>query len=377
MMLVIGRFYLLLILAGLFCVVVQALIPTHRPLLSSLSLSSSSLVSKKYQPLLFASFETLQKEEEEMLIDGKNNHNHKSRDDDDIAVSDVLGQPLYQLAGIDLSSAWINVVRRNKVSATIELPFPITTKTVIDVDADADTNENNTNEEEFGEERNSIRVEYGVRMMRGIDDEKASITTFFPKKDKENCQSSSKKSVWILEEYVQQLADRVGEEANTIHPLIRAMNTTLTHMQQQQQRSRNREHNDNIKHKRVGNFVAQLQLIRTLRPLPSQELIEVQADSQDTTTCSTPPVYDPATDSFVTGALRLQLRPLVCQLGIGVDGESDGVHGDDDSNGQPPHHVSLTTSTTTTTTTPWDVYHNVSPIDRRGHFLLLPTIHEG
>lgn len=48
----------------------------------------------------------------------------------------------------------------------------------------------------------------------------------------------------------------------------------------------------------------------------------------------------------MTGPLRLELRPLVASLS-----NDDG-----------------------TMTTAWDVFHNVSPADKRGHFLLLPTL---
>jgi hypothetical protein len=87
-----------------------------------------------------------------------------------------------------------------------------------------------------------------------------------------------------------------------------------------------------------GEFAAQLQLVRTLRPPPSPGF--------SGSTSSAPPPYDSATDSFVTGPLRLELRPLVATLSL------EGL------------------------VTPWDVFHNVSPADTRGHFLLLPTLSE-
>lgn len=77
-------------------------------------------------------------------------------------------------------------------------------------------------------------------------------------------------------------------------------------------------------------FVAQLQVLRTLRPPPTPDLAD------------TPP-YDKSADSFVTGPLRLELRPRAAQL-LAQGGRR------------------------------WDCYHNISPCDPRGHFLLLPSI---
>ena len=79
-------------------------------------------------------------------------------------------------------------------------------------------------------------------------------------------------------------------------------------------------------------FVAQLQLLRTLRPPPTPNLAAL-------------PPYDESTDSFVTGPLRLELRPRAAELVA-----QGGRH--------------------------WDCYHNVAPCDPRGHFLLLPSIQD-
>mmetsp|Transcript_15726 Transcript_15726/g.24459 ORF Transcript_15726/g.24459 Transcript_15726/m.24459 type:complete len:574 (+) Transcript_15726:161-1882(+) len=89
-----------------------------------------------------------------------------------------------------------------------------------------------------------------------------------------------------------------------------------------------------------GPFAAQLLLIRTLRPRPSAGL-GVGSPS------SLPPPYNAEEDSFVTGPLRLTNRPRAAIL-----------------NDLPILH------------SPWDVYHNISPVDPRGHFLLLPTLQD-
>ncbi len=85
-------------------------------------------------------------------------------------------------------------------------------------------------------------------------------------------------------------------------------------------------------------FVVQLQLVRTIRPPPSAGFVPEM-------TTATPPPYCAETDSFVKeGPLSLFQRPLVGSLDL-----SD-------------------------THTAWDMYHNVSPVDVRGHFLLIPSL---
>jgi hypothetical protein len=211
----------------------------------------------------------------------------------------VLRQPPYKIAGLDLSASWVDLVRQNKVSASVNLPP--TDKSVRD------------------NRKNSI-VEYGIRLVE---------------KRIENLDETR----WVFEEYVQQLGLESIDSAP--HPLITNINATLA-------RSQRRSDGSGTDFKRAGNFVAQLQLVRTLRPPPSEGF-------QDATT-SKPPPYNPNTDSFVTGPLRLDLRPLVGCLKM-----SESVGDDDDEKKNI-----LTTS--------WDVFHNIGPADRRGHFLLLPSL---
>ena len=105
-----------------------------------------------------------------------------------------------------------------------------------------------------------------------------------------------------------------------------------------------------------GPYVAQLQLVRTLRPQRSTSM-----SSEATKSRCTPPPYDPSTDSFLVGPLRLY-------------GESGEFHGEgrprdlaarlkvDRDEGRPSY---------------WDVFHNVSPVDPRGHYLMLPANVDG
>jgi hypothetical protein len=131
--------------------------------------------------------------------------------------------------------------------------------------------------------------------------------------------------------------------------ILREINATLTALQQQEGGGST---SAAVQFIQDGDFAAQLQLIRTLRPAPSPGV--VTASTTSTTTTSTPPPYDASSDSFVTGPLRLELRPLVATLALPL----------------------LPNNNNNLMTTPWDVFHNVSPADTRGHFLLVPTLSE-
>lgn len=223
-------------------------------------------------------------------------------------VISVFGQPSYQIAGLDLSSLWIDLVRQNKVSASMGLPS------------------NETTSKDSGGDGTKTMVEYGVRMVEKSEEDADSIET-------------TKK--WVFEDYVEQKGLDNGELESSPDPVISNIITTLARTQKQT------KNGSGVKFQKAGNFVAQLQLVRTLRPPPSEGFLEA--------TTSTPPPYNPEKDSFVTGPLRLELRPLVARL------ELSGC--DDNSNGD-----------SSVLTTPWDVFHNISPADRRGHFLLLPSL---
>ena len=220
---------------------------------SSSIISSSSVVSGVSQDSVIQS--SVQ-EEESMMI--------------------VLSQPPYQIAGMDLSTSWIDLVKQNQVSVTTQFR---------DDDSDNDGNDN---------EKRKTMIDYGIRMVEiasndDIDKETSSSTT--------SDVSTTKK--WMFQEYVvQQIDDGEGEG----NPIVRSINSTLSRI------------NSGVEFKQIGDFVTQLQLLRTLRPPPSKEFIE--------TTSSTPPPYNPITDSFVTGPLRLELRPLIGRLQLSSSGTS-------------------------------------------------------
>ena len=225
-----------------------------------------------------------------------------------ILVSQVPHQPAYSIAGTDLSQLWIDLVHHNHVQTKVTL------------EASSDT---------FS---SSVDCQYGIQLVPMTDDDT---------NDTDHHDSTATTPLWKCQPFVQQiLSDPTSTSSSTnkddsIHPRIREMQHAL------QQTT--------ILTRQDGPFVAQLQLLRTLRPPPSAGFDD--GASSTTKSSNIPPPYNATTDSFVTGPLRLELRPKTATLTI----ES------------PLHqHQQLTT--------PWDVYHNVSPADTRGHFLLIPTI---
>ena len=97
-------------------------------------------------------------------------------------------------------------------------------------------------------------------------------------------------------------------------------------------------------------YAAQLQLVRTLRPPRSKDM----SNSGNEKVSCKPPVYDASKDSFLVGPLRL--------FGVGE------FHGE----GEPRERTARVS--VPTNGHEWDIYHNISPGDPRGHFLLLPAL---
>ena len=231
----------------------------------------------------------------------------------------------YSIASINLSDQWLKLVQNDQVSASTTIP------------SDSDSNE-------------GVEVTYGVRL-----------------------HPNSKLDKPRFMEFVEAAADKsAGATTDSeVHSKIAALNATLAQVAglfSVEPDSTNHD-SDNIHEKkgpqtaqkaiqlfrRDGDFVAQLQIVRTLRPSPSPGFASSPstAATDNTKSYSTPPPYDPETDSFVTGPLRLELRPLVARI------EPQQLQNEQLS-------PKLTTS--------WDIFHNISPCDVRGHFLLLPDV---
>eukprot|EP00977_Amphora_coffeiformis_P004364 scaffold926_cov163-Amphora_coffeaeformis.AAC.2 len=211
----------------------------------------------------------------------------------------ITAPPYRGIASVDLYKAWLDLVRNNQVVATTTL---------------VDDNKDETSRK--------AQVRYGVRLIATGESTNENA-----------CQ-----------EFVQQVRSEADQEeessasTTTPHPRIQAIQAALEVMQQQSKDGGA----GGVKYAMdTAGFVAQLQLIRTLRPPAAFSFA-----SSEKTSCIPPPyVYEK--DSFVVGPLRLPLRPRVAQLNVLSPGF---LH------------------------TPWDVYHNVSPADPRGHFLLLPAL---
>ena len=259
----------------------------------------------------------------------------------------------YKIASVDLSMEWLELVRNDQVSVTTEIPVPVS----------------GVNSKDGGDDKNdsikNIGVKYGVRL--------------YP--DSAISMDSPQQQRVRFMEFVEPISD-----TEAIHPIIASMNATLQKIagletQPQPttkvvtdnndssnniantQDSSSNSSSSSLQFRRDGNFVAQLQLVRTLRPPPSPEFGTANVATAKSSSCMPP--YNSATDSFVTGPLRLELRPRVAQLiGAGNDNDSTGNSSSKDQNRSRP----------LTLTTPWDVYHNISPADVRGHFLLVPTL---
>lgn len=178
--------------------------------------------------------------------------------------------------------------------------------------------------DDSGDDGKGLRVKYGVRL------------------EKEN------NSAQRLLEFVEILSD---EQDFKTKDHITSINTTLTEMQQLAS-------NDRLAIQCIydGPYAAQLQLIRTLRPPRSKDMSS--STNKDEKVSCQPPPYDSSKDSFLVGPLRL--------FGHGE------FHGD----GEPRARAARLwiPSDDANRIAAWDAYHNISPVDPRGHYLLLPKI---
>ena len=206
---------------------------------------------------------------------------------------------VYGIGGKDLSQRWVELVRDGHVTSAIVL----------------------TEEEDDCSEATGVGVRYGVRLNHDNH----------------------------LLEFVEIISEDDGQVVNSkLRDRVLAMNKTLIEMQQ---------HNQDgtaIRCIYDGPYAAQLQLVRTLRPPPSKNMI---SNYSEKVSCM-PPEYEASRDSFLVGQLRLF-------------GQAGDFHGD----GKPRERAArVLIQRDESRCVSWDIYHNVSPIDRRGHFLLLPAL---
>jgi len=225
----------------------------------------------------------------------------------------------YGMGGVDLYSKWIELVDQGHVTATTFI---------------------NTSDDD------ALNVRYGVKLVKTeVEDH--------------------------LVEFVELLNENIISDSKMKERIL-SINQTLTDMQSTLWTNNNdsnstisggiSNNNDGMAIKCIYNepYVAQLQLVRTLRPPRSKEMsgtaVARSVSNSDATASCQPPPYNPS-NSFLVGPLRLF-------------GQGD-FHGE----GKPRVRMSkLSTRPNEEDNRKWDIYHNISPVDPRGHFLLLPDL---
>ena len=233
--------------------------------------------------------------------------NHQDSNGD----SSIGGLPQYGIGNINLTQRWFDLVQQGKVVATTNIQNP------------------------------DAVVEYGIRIVE------------YSTTDQHDDGDNTSKKIACME-FVQQIVTEEGGDDIPPHPVVQHINITLSNLQSSITSSSSSSSSSSplqphaVEYTRVGDYVAQLQFVRTLRPPPSSGFA---ASGAEKTTCHPPP-YDRESDSFVQGPYRLELRPIVGSI---TRKEIKSFPGKD-------------------LTTDWDIYHNVSPADSRGHYLLLPTL---
>lgn len=244
---------------------------------------------------------------------------------------DIL--PRYGLGGADLSRRWIELVRGGHVSALATL---------------SDTGGDNG-----GPATTTTTVRYGVRLEEG-----ATEGGRLPR----------------LLEFVESPSsarEEGGGERRCATPLLRriaSINETLVEMQGRgRSRQRSDECGDDGTSMRCAYddpYAAQLQLVRTLRPPRSREMMRGgggdpgKVGAAVSPSSCLPPPYDPSGDSFVVGPLRL----------FGPAGE---FHGDGPPRERAARLAVPGGGDDASCDRYWDVYHNVSPVGTWCEFYLV------
>lgn len=229
--------------------------------------------------------------------------------------NDETAEFTYGMGGQNLWQRWIELASEGHVTATTTLT-----------------------DDECDEKEKGLRVRYGVRL------------------EEDTLQQQSQQQPQRLLEFVEILSQEQEEgcESSGLRDRIYSINTTLAEMQHLT--SNQNQNGLAIQCVYDGPYAAQLQLLRTLRPPRSKDMSSSNASEQ--ASCQ-PPTYDASTDSFLVGSLRL--------FGHGE------FHGD----GQPreraarllvPRDVSTVNDESSPTEddafTPWDVFHNISPVGK-------------
>lgn len=197
----------------------------------------------------------------------------------------------YGIGGENLSQRWIELVREGHVTATTVL----------------------THEESDDDE--SVRVRYGVR----LEEEKKHLFEFAE----------------ILPN------GSLGSSTSNLRERVLAINETLTELQS------NTHNQDGLAIQCIyeAPYVAQLQLVRTLRPPRSKDMGSNHGNEK--VSCQPPP-YDASKDSFLVGSLRL------CGHGE--------FHGEGSPRERAARVLIPKDCRNDETCAYWDIYHNISPV---------------
>ena len=227
----------------------------------------------------------------------------------------------YGMGGVDFYSKWMALVDQGHVTAT----------TCINTSDDGDDGVD------------ALNVRYGVKLV------------------KKNVKEHLVEFVEVINE--DSVPDsKMKERIISINQTLTDMQSTLWTDSNSTLREGNSNNNGCMTIKCIYNepYVAQLQLVRTLRPPRSKEMngtaVARSGFNSDATASCQPPQYNPS-NSFLVGPLRL--------FGQGE------FHGE----GKPRVRMAkLSTRPNEADNRMWDIYHNISPVDPRGHFLLLPDL---
>ena len=264
----------------------------------------------------------------------KNHHLHRRKcsvlhesDASDVQEEDVQrARTKYGIGGVDLYSRWIALVDQGHVTATTTM-----------------SNEDICDNYSSDNDDDSLNVRYGVKLFKKEGESK----------------------IHHLVEFVELLHENNVPNSSKMKERIRSINETLSEMQSTLWTKIDSGDNNSglaIKFIEDGPYVVQLQLVRTLRPPRSKEMsgTDVIAATAATATASCqPPQYNQC-NSFLVGQLRL----------FGQEGD---FHGE----GEPRVRIAkLSARPNEADQRMWDIYHNISPVDPRGHFLLLPDLEE-
>jgi len=245
----------------------------------------------------------------------------------------------YGMGGVDLYSRWITLVDQGHVTATTTL----TNEEICTANNDDDDG------------TPSLNVRYGVKLVKGEEEmHLAEFVELLNEKNVRNCK---------MKERILSINHTLAEMQSKLWTIDSSYSAASGSRGAINNSSSSNSTGLAIKCIYDGQYVAQLQLVRTLRPPRSKEMsgtavAKTASDTAAAVVSCQPPPYNPS-NSFLVGPLRLF-------------GQGD-FHGE----GEPRVRMArLSATPNEADQRMWDIYHNISPVDPRGHFLLVPDLEE-